>query len=277
MPEPIYLDNTKLQCFCTCERKFYWRHIRHLVKKGEGHPALTLGKAIHSALEVIYKGGDEVEATKAFLSEYPPTPSTLEEDKRGVENGLLILKGYLDKFIPERDWKIVRVEVPGMFELTSDILFAWKADLVVETMGGLYGVEHKTSSNARWFVPKPNHQISGYIYGSKVQGYPLDGFIVNLIMVFKTKRDYKRLITTRTPEMLEEWRQWVIYKKHQIDNCLENNWFPLSTNSCWNCPYTDLCSINYKHQEALISSTYEVSVWAPWEQDNSKKEEEGRR
>lgn len=266
----IYLDNTMLQAFNRCPQQFYWRHIRHLIPLHEGvSPALNFGRAIHSGLEALYKTGDRKASLDAFHKEFDIGS---QDDKRNVENGLIILTGYFQKWLPET-WEIVQVESSTSFELSSDIIFCGKLDTIVKTMGGYYIVEHKTSSSTGWFCPRPNHQLSGYAYAGKVLGYDIHGAIVNILYVYamNTKKTlnerYHRILTGRRDEELEEWKMWVFLCKSQIDLYLQNGWFPKYTNECWRCSYKDLCNSSTKEvQERIIEGSYQVKEWKPWEQ-----------
>lgn len=268
----LYLDNTMIGSFHTCPQKFYWRHIRHLVPDKGASYALEFGKAIHSALEVFYKGGTVAESLSIFLDEY-----TLQGDsKRTPELGLLILSDYFSKYLPEQ-WKVLQVEVPMMIELSEDILFCGRADLIVEWIGQTYIVDHKTTSNMHWVVPKPNHQMTGYTYQGKVLGVPVDGVIFNMLGVFKTKREYHRLITTRSEEDLTDWKNTILTTKVAIDHCLEKEWFPKHTNSCWNCEYKEVCNASEKTLPSVIEQDFKEEKWEPWKVDKEekKKGEEG--
>ena len=268
-PNAIYIDNTMASSFNSCPRKFYWRHVLHLVNKGGTPAALEYGKAIHFALETLYKGGTLEDTLHAFLKDFNPDDG---DAKRNVENGLITLEGYYNKWIPEH-FVIKEVEVAGSIELSNDCLFAYRMDLLVEYLGGVYICEHKTTGNMRWLVPKPNHQISGYVYAGKTLGFDMDGAIINLLGVYsvnsKIKMDdrFQRNITTRTAEDLEEWRHYILTTKASIDSCVEQRWFPQYTHSCWNCTYQDLCNSSPKALEQVIDFSYNTERWEPWKSD----------
>ncbi len=259
----MILDNTQIETFNICPRKFYWRHIRNLVKDIGESPALTFGQAIHSSLEALYRGDTLDKAIEIFKAQHVEHP---EEEKRTVENGIRIIEEYYKRYFPEA-WKVLHVESSISIELAKDLLFYGRLDLIVEFMGTIYVVDHKTSSIMR-FIGNPNHQLSGYIACGRSLGLDVTGAIINLIGVYKSKVDFKRLITTRRPEELEEWRHHVLYTKCRIDECLENRWFPKYTHSCYrygvNCPYIDLCTVSEKHIQSIMEGSFKVEPWEPW-------------
>lgn len=271
----LYTDNTSLSTFCKCPRMYYFRHVRHLVPnfgEGEMSPALNFGRAIHSGLEAYYKNGeDPTLAAKSFELEFNPS---IVSDKHTLTHGLSILKDYHAKWYPER-WEVVSVEASTSFELAKDLVFCAKLDTIVKMFGSHYIVEHKTSGSAGWFSPRPNHQLSGYCYAGRALGIDIQGAVANILYVLspatkkKLEDRFHRLITARTNEELEEWKRWVLYTKHQIDTCLENGWFPLSTSECWRCSYRNLCN-TYSNSslEAIIEQDFKESKWAPWENND---------
>jgi CRISPR/Cas system-associated exonuclease Cas4 (RecB family) len=254
------LDNTMVQCFNSCPRKFYWRHVRHLVQRQEGNAALLFGKAIHTGLEKLYLTNDILEACNAFLIDFKDTGDV----KRTPTKGLEILEAYHKKFFPEK-WEVVKVETPLMFELFKDVLFCGRADLIVRYLGMSYIVEHKTSSNFNWFIPKPNHQISGYVYGGQVLGLNTKGAIVNMLGVLKTKTDFHRSITQRSPSELKEWREYIGDTKIRIDRSLETLRFPKFSHSCYMCGYKVLCNTeNPSVLDIIIAKEFVEEKWEPW-------------
>ena len=266
----VYLDNTILQSFCDCPRKFYWAHVRHLRPKGGVSPPLEFGKQIHAALEAYYLTGSEEACIEAFKKDYN---EACMDAKRNIECGVAILNNYFKKWSPEH-WVVKRVESALIVQLSSDITFCGRADLIVEQMGLSYIGEHKTTSAMHWVIPKPNHQASGYTYCARVLGHPVSGVIFNLIGVFakSSKKPlherFHRVITTRTDEELDEWRHWVLDTKVQMDKCLDSGYFPQHTNGCRMCSYKSLCTASERVLESVAEFEYEVSRWAPWESES---------
>lgn len=271
----IYIDNTMLQCFCKCPRSFYYRHVRHLNPQAQGiSPPLNFGRAIHKGLEVLYSTNDLASALQGFKDELDPHPDS-NDDKRNIATGLKMLIDYRAKWGKDEHWEILAVEVPYQFELTKDIVFCAKLDLVLKMMGQVYVGEHKTSGSTGWFTPRPNHQLSGYSFAGKVMGHDIAGAVVNILYVYapSTKKSinerFHRIITARTEDELEEWKHWVLATKLNIDHCLSTGWFPQHTGDCFRCIYRDLCNTNKHSLEAMIASQFMVDEWKPWVVENA--------
>ena len=260
----IKLDNTMVDCFNRCPRKFYWRHVRHLVRKGKVSPPLAFGSAIHLALEIAYKGSSKEEAMTMFLANYDDDDGT---GKRTPENGLVILEAYWDRYFPEMNWEVLHTEDHTAVELTSDILYVGKIDLIVKHLGIIYIVDHKTSSNMR-FVTEPNHQMTGYVHNARELGFDCSGAIINMIGVYKTKTEFKRPMTMRSNDDILEWKHYVCDTKMRMDLCFDERWFPCFAHSCYNfgsmCPYEELCICSKGVQDYIIEGSYEEEKWEPW-------------
>lgn len=264
MSEILKVDNTMLSCFTTCPKKFYWRHIRHLVTDRGKVPALEFGKAIHKGLEVFYKEDSVDLALEAFKDDLDPEA---QDDKRNEANGLKILKSYFKQYLPEK-FKVLAVELNLSAKITPSLELWGYIDLVVEQQGNRYNVEHKTSSSIRSFIPNPNHQISGYDLLSTENGYPVGGSIVNILGVFKTKTENCRSITTRTDEQKESFLGYLKHTGGLIKDCKEKDFFPKYSSGCMTfnkpCPYLELCNADSSLVGKIIEYNYKTEEWTPW-------------
>ena len=263
----MIVDNTILQCFNRCPRMYKWRHLLGLVSQEGSTTPLDFGSAIHTCLELWYKGGTYSEGIAGFANSLTGKPT---DDKRNIPNGLLILDAYWKKWIPEKTITVKHIESAIQIELTSDIIFCGKVDLVVEMFGDLYVLDHKTASSFSNTVARPNSQFTGYIYALRVLGVPVTGAILNLIAVLKTKQDFHRVITTRQEWELTEWKRWVCDTKQLIDIATQYDDFPKYTHSCWQCGYKELCNSGPESLQTMIDSKYKQEKWEPWVQPVEK-------
>lgn len=256
----LILDNTMLSSFHKCPTSFYWRHVRHLVLASGSNKKIEFGVGLHRALEAFYKGSTQLEAMAAFAKHFQPFE---EADPYSLSGGVRILEGYFKKWLPEQ-WKVKHVEVPLQWELSSDLVYCGRVDLLVEQWGDLMVVDHKSSGSITSFCPQPNHQLSGYVYGGQVLGLGAKGAIVNLLAVLKTKEDYNRIISYRAPWELENWRDTVLSTKARIDRSLETGHFERYTTACSWCPYKLICNSPPEAVEPVIQMHYKESRWEPW-------------
>lgn len=265
----LILDNTMLSAWDTCPTKYYWRHIRNLVSLDDTSAALNFGTAIHKALETLYKQNNISDAIAELKPIIDAGPT---DSKRNLENGIRIMLGYHERWFPER-FKIVQVEIPISWELSSDLMYCGRLDTLVEWDGVTYILEHKTSSNLTMFCAQPNHQITGYVYGARVLGYNVPGAIVNLLGVYSpnTKKQpgelFARVITMRGEWELEDWRHHVLSVAERIRQALDANYFERATVGCNFCPYKKLCTSSPDVVEAVATQYYHERPWEPWKHE----------
>ena len=181
--------------------------------------------------------------------------------------GLKILEAYVKEYFPER-WKVLHVESSIAVELSKDILYYGRIDLIVELNGVIYIVDHKTSSNMR-FMASPNHQFTGYIHNGLTLGLNVTGAIANILGVYKTKTEFKRPATYRSEGDIREWKHYVMDTKMRIDQCLREEFFPMFAHSCYRygatCPFEVLCTAEDKWREDIIETDFNINEWKPWE------------
>jgi len=245
-----------------CQTYFYWRHVRHLVSATANIAALDFGIAMHRGLEVLYKGGTETECQQAFVAAYKDKPG---EGARTLENGVLILEMYFRKWHPER-WKVLQAEVALRWELSSDLIYCGRADLVMEYMGDVYIVDHKTTARPSNFIPRPNQQLTGYLFGARTLGIEANAVMLNLISVLKTKQEFNRP-TAHIPDWeLEHWKRSVLQTQLDITHATETGFFTRETANCSYCPYKELCLSEPDVVERVIPMYYKEEKWEPWKE-----------
>ena len=211
-------DFTSLDTFQTCRKKYYYRMVKNLVPNTVA-PALEFGKAIHLALEAYYKNGCNLEmALDAFTHNYADREG---DDRRTIENGIKVLRGYAEVYKNE-PFKVIDTEVgfavpisnmvteednvtrcntcgmavdgteqkecPGCLTPYS-IILCGRLDALVDWDGQLYVLEHKTSSSLGMNYFKQfeiNMQVDGYVYAAtELTGRQCLGAVINVLEVWK--------------------------------------------------------------------------------------------
>ena len=261
------LDNTMLSDFDTCPTRYYWRHIRSLVLVDDNRAPLDFGTAMHSALEAFYQSGDMKSAFTAFVL---AMKNAATDDTRSLENGIKILYEYFEKWNPE-PFQVVQVETAIQWELSRDLIFCGKIDLIIKWNNQIHIVDHKTSAQINNFCPKPNHQFTGYIFGAKVLGHNPVGAMINLVAVLSPNTKiplmdrFHRVLTTRTEFELNDWKHHVLSVQQRIIQAIDSNYFEKCTTQCTWCPYKKLCTSSPETIEQVIPMYYHEMKWHPWE------------
>lgn len=265
----LILDNTMLQAWDACPTRYYWRHLRGIVLQDDNAAPLNFGIALHRALETYYKGGTQDESLRAFLAFWQ---SFTPDGYYTAENGVTILDNYFKKWGSPEQWTVKHVEVNLQWELSSDLVYCGRVDLIVEWNNDLYVVDHKSSQRISAFCDRPNHQFSGYTYGTRTLGTPTVGAIINLLAVLSpntkipTDQRFRRVISPRTPFELEDWRLHVLNTREEIHRAVEGGRFERKTSQCNWCPYKPLCNSAPEVVEAVAGSLYKIQPWEPWKE-----------
>lgn len=285
-------DNYSLSCYRRCPT-YYRRRIQEmLVKPTERKTAAEFGVGIH-ALEIYYKGGmtekAKEETLAAFMLHFAPF-ETEADDKRTVVKGLSILTSYFQRYA-EEPFEVVATEVGLAFDI-GEYIYKGRLDLVVKWLSppGIYGFDHKTTSDLDSIVVKPNNQFTGYIAYLNEMFENVHGFMANLIGVYKTdkqkdkssgkmiERDiFRRYPTTRSPWEVEEWKKGVLQTIHQIEECKECGVWP-RYDACkmyrTPCAFLDLCNAGSEEvvQRMIQGGMYEVSPWEAYKEEGGIEE-----
>lgn len=250
-----FYDNTRVQEFRRCPRKFYFRHVRDWEPTGFA-PALVFGSSWHAAMDVVWKAFDDGERDKEaivthayeeFVREWVdqggthPTEMYPEEANdilpRHPSVGKEMLYEYVDArwtFFTDPAFKLIDIERAFAVPLDpkdETLFYVGRFDKVFSIGDDIYIGEHKTTSmysRAATFRPtfidmfSPNSQVDGYayaahmLYGDKVKAVWIDGALVHK----KIHDGFKFIPVERKFSQLDAWlwetREWI--------RQMEGNW-----------------------------------------------------
>lgn len=245
-PENCY-DNSMLDSFRTCPRKFYFRHRRHWASAG-ANIHLGFGSAWHGGMDILWataksdlKDGDLVEMAMlefqsiwdkeglpnddaSLMGYYPKTPGRAREMYQHY------LQKYRSSFLKELN--LLAVEEPFIVPLTvdeSELYYMGRWDKVYEYRNRIYITDHKTtkSDKSQWSESfSPNNQVDGYlfgghaIYGDKFWGVMIDGALVQKgskgIDGMPPGIGFPKLPVQRALGHLDSWRWETIYSINMV-------------------------------------------------------------
>lgn len=147
--ELLPLSWSRIDTFLRCPRKFYYRYAMHL--EDEPTDAMKIGSAVHEALEVYIKSGDELQA-KASLLELPSQNYTIALKR--LRMGINMLEGLNPvavelKFGFDTQWNVIDFDDPSCF-------FRGIIDLVTKDQYGVQVWDYKTG----WSKPDPRQVLT---------------------------------------------------------------------------------------------------------------------
>lgn len=273
-------DNSKLQTFKDCPEKYRLKNLVGLKKREEGleEHDKNFGKAIHTGLELHYKGKSITEIKEAFSKDYMVQLNP-DDMAKTQENGLVLIDAYIKHYAEEdKNWKIRAVEVADTFEIAKWISFMVKIDLVVEQQGCIYFVDHKTTGKAfnwtYWGQFEPNSQLTAYTAYCQAKYGECSGGIINGLQLGYRKNKYmgepagfhysfQRQLFNRNKEQVEAWKHDAMGWVANIDahtQAYESGMvkvLPKNEGQCRFCSYKEICISCADEQ--IIEQLYEVT------------------
>jgi hypothetical protein len=279
----LYLDPTTVKCWRTCQRRYYWRHIRHLVPDAPA-PALSFGAAIHVALDFWHSHPElsyndrALQAVQEFKSDFVDCG-----DWRNEDLGVKVLAGYFSKWNDAAEYL---VHIPGgtevgfVEELADGVYVCGRIDRLAlwKGKGTLWPVDHKTSTRkgADYMAEfRPGYQATAYIRAMRVAakqfGIPAsDGMIINSLYFTKAgSMEFVRNYTKRTEFELEEWIQETLAVADAIWRARLSKAWEKNDGSCWDffreCSYRQFCLTPRHPDDIEPGATFRVEPWKPYE------------
>jgi len=281
IPLTIY-DNSMVQEFLSCPRKFFLRYALHLVSKDHSKDfQFEFGTALHSGLETYYTGGTLEQVKVAFTVHWLPFEGMDPKGIRTLLKGITILEEYVKLHpIDLETWEVVyatgaelEIAVDISCPESGEILFIGKVDLAVRDKRTkmLAPLDHKSTGWSGFLTTKPNHQIAGYGFSlGEMTGEEVDGGYINQIYFTKLQCKFTREKASFSLSYLkEEWLKDIQTVIGWIKECFKRDFFPKNTGNCsqyGGCPFLLLCksSQNDPIYPSLISTLYEEEVWEPY-------------
>ena len=256
IPNRVY-DPSCVGEYMRCPIRFYFKYVLGLEPK-EPSPALTFGSAIHEAMNVLYEDDNitdvDMEAAVNVLS---TLPAAIGDEKRSRERGEAIIRGYFEKYKGVTPFKTLAREAEFKIPLPGGAWCAGRLDRVVEWDGRPWVWDYKTASSlaGHWQESfRPSVQMDTYCRGVKEVFGDCAGVIIDGLLVSKTKVEFARPISDRTPAELENalgrFEGWV----EEIERAMVEKKFRYSTGNCHSfffqaCEFTGVCMYGMEFAE----------------------------
>lgn len=305
---PLILDNSSMDLWMLCHRKFLYRVILQAVKPPKS-PPLAFGNAFHAALHSYYSGQPFKECMRAFVlaaKEEQDVIQTYRANADKTEYSLEFGMDLLSKYIAAHPIDMENFVVLGTNDKPYlEMGFSIDVDggVVVGKMDGIvrmnrnahvYVLEHKTtgkSLNIEYLARfTPHNQLLTYLWSilCLLEEMPR-GVLVNIIRVKDYKRGnprdtdqrlFARLEVTPHPDQIYQrvrqiehtFRELQIALKVGLDGFTQNA--PNACN-CWGrCEYDILCNAQLDHLIEMIlhGGAYRTEVWTPYDELKAVKE-----
>jgi len=227
----------------------------------------------------------------------------MADDYRTFENCVTMFMSYLNYFVNDENYiKVIstekKFEIPIIPKILEEhrlldgkplLMFTGKIDLEVEMDGRIWGCDHKTTS---FNLDKASNQLNrsaqfiGYYYTEKelevsktktpMDAEMLEGFLISFAFAssYKSKTtgqygnlktDFRRIPQLYSQQDLIDWRKSFISTYKDILFCIENDYWPIQYDSCYNqfnrsCEYLRLCDQKRSFEDLNLTG-YKIQHW----------------
>lgn len=288
---PRVLDSTILAAYTACPRRFQLAHVQRYGSPGGKSIHLIAGAAYAKGLEVarLAYANDESEGrclllgTAALIREYGDPPSSHGTAKT-LDRMVGALEFYFDRYplssdsariariagVPAVEWSFA-LPLPFLNPDTNEpLLYAGRTDALVEFVGGLYGLDDKTTSSLgeswarQWTL---RGQFTGYAWAARTLGIRLKGLIVRGVSILKTKYDTAQAIVSQPDWKIDRWvehRDIIISR--MLADYASGMWDVNLSEACneyGGCMFKQVCEVPPFQQEGFLSSSFEENEWSP--------------
>lgn len=303
---PLVVDNTKLQSFRACPRKYYHRHILGL-KEERVAPPLNFNAAIHAGYAAWLLGTPQDTAIGNALRSMraqEPDPEEWRTPDKVVELLTQLFQEEPPPTVTGKDGKPL-VEVSFAFPLLtaenqttkellatagySDLIYCGIVDMFSTIGDKVIIVDHKGCGHLAgrkgegkslpsyfWSSFRPHCATVGYLWGaSQFFSNRIHTVMINGLGCDKYGVAFGRQTFTYTPEEVEEWRLSTICTVNalltlEIEGRLQVQY---NSDACSSygrrCEYSRICELPASQREGM----YGLYVKDFWDPMNARKEE----
>lgn len=289
-------DSTSLGYLKTCPRLYQYIMIEGWGSREES-VHLRFGIEYHKTIEDYDKakagGAKHTPAMNHAIGEclkriWDWDPDTDTPAGRYKNHGTLLslLVDYFDTFIQDSAVTYIKkdgtaaVELSFRFELdfgpqsqyqidngtAQPYLLSGHLDRVVNFSGDLFVMDHKTSKTTigDYFFDQfhPNNQMTLYsLAGKVVVDSPVRGVIIDAAQILLEKPNaFKRGMTYRTKEQLDEWLADLEYWLRQSEAYATANYWPMNDTACdkfGGCRFREVCSKSPQVRKIYLKSNFD--------------------
>lgn len=261
-PEGVY-DNTMIQEFLVCQRKFFLKYIKNW-RRGKSAPALEWGRAYHKIVELLLTGREnEIEEVIQAYQDYPDDSLRTREKLRRA------LATFKTERMPVRWEQTIAVEQAITLPI-EEFTFAVNPDTVIKWRGATYGYERKHTGRIteNYFnVFSRATQVDAQMLAIEKEFGSCNGIYIEATLIRKGGPTSKLKeveiftdIAQRDKTSLATSRQYFLDWMRRIR---DEKVYPENRQSCFaygrGCEYLPFCQGKVENPEEY----YQIEVWNP--------------
>lgn len=275
------LDNSAVNTFAECPRKFYYQYVLHYQKPISA--ALHFGRVWHKMLDTWYTtGGDVIKSLNAGIAEWGTV--NFPDDHRTFQRANEAFAKYVKQFGNKAEFESTYGYREGapMVEIAVELKwhplplpYVGKIDRIVVTQSDeIFVNDHKTGSRmdqSYFRAFEMSSQMLGYKrLTAEMLGKHVAGVMVNAYNVTPTGKSdkFERQYIPLPDERVEHWSEVTLpAQMNEIIRCHEQDDWQQNHSACSGkyglCHYFDVCSMPKKRRQSFLELNYEYRVWNP--------------
>ena len=268
----LQLSDSQLGTAYFCARRYYYERVRRYRLVGGKPDYFQLGDVIHKMLEVFYRlqgeaeYSDRIEAAMDAGVQHASVSDEINLPGATIQFLKDTILQYAD-FWKDDGWEVTGSEEYFSFVLYERpdtpeeegirILYEGKIDLRVRNARGEeFPVDHKSSKSFRSLAHPSllSGQFIGYAVATDSQLITENK--VGLQTSYPPKKKFIRIPIRYDIKVIEEWKGWTIVKALEIDQWIQNDYYPPNQRSCRYCPFTTICFTRPEVREWKLSRDF---------------------
>jgi hypothetical protein len=273
-----------------CPRKYYYKMIVGY-RSRDDQVHLSFGSFYHKALEMYDHARSSGHSHESAMREATKVAMQLTwgwESEHPTKNRYTLIRSvvwYLDFFEEDPAETFQLANGQPAVELTFKLETPWVAptgdhyvltghmDRIVTFAGGQYVLDRKTtkySLNEYYFEQfAPGNQFSMYSLASKVVWQaPIRGVLIDAAQIAVGFTNFKRGMTFRNDEILDEWYEETGFWIRQAQIFAEAKRWPQNDLSCHKfqgCEFRDICRLAPSARQPFLDTKFKIEGWNPVE------------
>lgn len=286
---PPVIDSSMLSSYKSCGRHFELGYVDHLQPKGTSvhlHAGGAFAKGIEAGRRAYYidklsQEDAEAEGLKELITCYGDFECP-EGSAKSLDRMCGALEFYYENYPFDTDrCRIAKlgptyavefgfgIPLPIRHPVSGEpLLFAGKADAVVEYANGLYPIDEKTTSmlGAGWGRQwELRGQFTGYAWALRSMGYTPTGSIVRGVSILKTKYETQEVIVGQPGWKIDRWEASMLRTIGEMVADYQKGEFNLdlgeSCNLYGGCSHKMLCQV--EDQRPWVETYFDEREWHP--------------
>lgn len=285
-PFPAVISSSMLSDFKACPAKFFYNNVAEWKSKGANvhlHAGGAFAKGMEAARTAFFVNGlsaEESVATglQALLLAYGDFECPSDSAKSAV-NMAGAFEFYFDRYPLGNDgtepvtFASGRKAIEFSFahplpinhpEMGDPLLFSGRMDAILKAFGGKFVTDEKTTTQlgASWSKQWDlRSQFTGYCWGTRESGEPVNGVLVRGVSILKTKFDTLQAVSYRPDWQINRWYEEMLeWVQSAIDMWKRNKFRHNLDESCsayGGCAFRQICMTQETERGAFLSTYFE--------------------